>query len=225
MNSIGSSRMFMGLVIILLGAWLLLDRLDIVYLGPPWRWAPSIFILFALWSLVTKRSGHIMGPVIVIAIAGFVQLAIVVDDFNHIARDWWPALLILVGLGIIFGTVRGRGESTGSGTDLRLFAAFAGHEVQNASADFRGGQLTALFGGFEVDLRSARITNRPAVVDVTCAFGGGEIRVPEDWNIENRSVAIFGATEDSRSRSTEPSGEVDLVISGVVLFGGIEIKS
>jgi len=44
MNSIGSSRMFMGLVVILVGAWLLLDRLDIIYLGSPWRWIPSFFI-------------------------------------------------------------------------------------------------------------------------------------------------------------------------------------
>jgi len=215
----------MGLVVILLGAWLLLDRLDIIYLGSPWQWAPSLFILFALWSLATKRSGHILGPVIVIAIAGFVQLAIVVDDFNHIAHDWWPALLILVGLGIIFGTVQTKGGRDGSPSDLRLFAAFAGHEVQNASPDFKGGHLTALFGGFEVDLRNARVVERPAIIDITCIFGGGEIRIPEDWNIENRSVAMFGATEDSRPASTEQNAEVDLVISGVVLFGGLEIKS
>ncbi len=215
----------MGLVVILLGTWLLLDRLDIIYLGSPWRWAPSLFILFALWSLAAKRSGHIIGPVIVIAIAGFIQLSIVVDDFNHIAHDWWPALLILVGLGIIFGSARIVGGRDGGASDLHLFAVFAGHEVQNASPDFKGGQLTALFGGFEVDLRNARVVNRPAVIDITCVFGGGEITLPEEWNVENRSVAIFGATEDSRSRSTEQSAEVDLIISGVVLFGGIEIKS
>lgn len=215
----------MGLVVILLGAWLLLDRLDIIYLGSPWRWVPSLFILFALWSLATKRAGHVFGPVIVIVVAGFIQLSIVVDDFGRIAGDWWPALIILVGLGIIFGSSRSAGGRDGTASDLRIFAAFAGHEVQNASADFRGGQITALFGGFEVDLRSARVVERPAVIDITCAFGGGDIRIPEEWHVENRSVAIFGATEDSRPRSTEQSQEVDLVISGVILFGGLEIKS
>ncbi len=158
MNNMGSSRMFMGLVVILVGAWLLLDRLDIIYLGSPWRWIPSFFILFALWSLFTKRAGHFLGPVIVIAVAGFVQLAIVVRDFNNIAHDWWPALLILVGVGIIYGSFQRRGGPDGATQDLRIFAAFAGHEVQNASPDFRGGQLTALFGGFEVDLRGAAIS-------------------------------------------------------------------
>ncbi len=225
MNNMGSSRMFMGLVVILVGAWLLLDRLDIIYLGSPWRWIPSFFILFALWSLFTKRAGHFLGPVIVIAVAGFVQLAIVVRDFNNIAHDWWPALLILVGVGIIYGSFQRRGGPDGATQDLRIFAAFAGHEVQNASPDFRGGQLTALFGGFEVDLRGARVADPPAVIDVTCAFGGGDIRIPEGWNVDNRTVAIFGATEDSRSRSEERSATVDLVISGIVLFGGIEIKS
>ena len=215
----------MGLVVILIGAWLLLDRLDILYLGSPWRWIPSFFILFALWSIFTRRAGHILGPLIVIAVAGFIQLAIVVRDFRDIWHDWWPALLILVGFGIIYGSFRRREGPEGSASDLRIFAAFAGHEVQNSSSNFRGGQLTALFGGFEVDLKGARVAEPPAVIDVTCAFGGGDIRIPEEWNIENRTVAIFGATEDSRPGQKEQSATVDLVISGVVLFGGIEFKS
>jgi hypothetical protein len=217
--------MFMGLVVILIGTWLLLDHLYILDLGSPWRWIPSLFILFALWGIFTRRAGHILGPVIVIVVALFIQLSLVVRDFGHVASDWWPALVILVGFGIIFGSFgKHRGPDRDS-TDLRIFAAFAGHDVKNASADFRGGQLTALFGGFEIDLRNARVAERPAVIDVTCIFGGGELKIPEEWNVENRSIAIFGATEDSRSVSAERNSEVDLVISGVILFGGMEIKS
>ena len=65
-----------------------------------------------------NRSGESVGAILEFSGLSLDQMLIVVDDFNHIAHDWWPALLILVGLGIIFGSARIVGGRNGGASHL-----------------------------------------------------------------------------------------------------------
>ena len=57
-------------------------------------------------------------------------------------------------------------------------------------------------------------------------FGGGEIRVPEGWEVANRATAIAGALSDSTHHGpTTVEDRPRLVITGLILFGGTEVKS
>jgi len=62
------------------------------------------------------------------------------------------------------------------------------------------------------------------VVDLSCVFGGAEIRVPPEWDVRNNVVAVFGGVSDQRSGTRPAASGPALVIEGLAMFGGVEIK-
>ena len=71
-------------------------------------------------------------------------------------------------------------RSTDANSTISGVAVLGGGHRGNNSRSFRGGELTAVMGGCEIDLRQAAIEGE-AVIDVFALWGGIEIRVPEDW--------------------------------------------
>ena len=68
------------------------------------------------------------------------------------------------------------------------------------------------------------------VMDINVIFGGVEIRVPDHWRVEARNQTLFGGYTDTTRGTGNPSGQrhrhqETLVITGQVLFGGIEVKN
>jgi hypothetical protein len=78
-----------------------------------------------------------------------------------------------------------------------------------------------------VDLVRADIEGEQAVLEANAVFGGGEIRVPENWLVVLQGVGVFGAYEDkTRHIQTDVSKPTKtLVVRGVAVFGGIEVKN
>jgi Cell wall-active antibiotics response 4TMS YvqF/Domain of unknown function (DUF5668) len=114
-------------------------------------------------------------------------------------------------------------RSTTSDADISEFAMWSGTQRRVASSNFRRGDLTAIMGGIEVDLRQASTAGGEAVIDVFALWGGIEIRVPPDWNVSNRVTAIMGGAEDS-STGTQ-AAKHRLVVRGFAIMGGVEIKT
>lgn len=102
-------------------------------------------------------------------------------------------------------------------------AVFGGVDRHITETDFRGAQCTAVFGGCKIDLRDAKIQGREAVLNTYAIFGGVEIRVPENWDVVSRGVAIFGGFEN---RTRHPSGPDTkrLILDGAAVFGGVSVK-
>jgi hypothetical protein len=62
-------------------------------------------------------------------------------------------------------------------------------------------------------------------VNATVLFGGAEVVAPREWNVRLDALPILAGVEDSRLRTDgETHAEVDLVVSGFVALGGIEVK-
>ena len=62
----------------------------------------------------------------------------------------------------------------------------------------------------------------------TAIFGGVELRIPVGWQIAFRGAPIFGGIEDKtrNARVDDPAcPPKTLVITGAVIFGGLEIKN
>ncbi len=93
------------------------------------------------------------------------------------------------------------------------------------SKNFKGGDITNFFGGTEINCSQADI-NGKVRMDITQVFGGTKLIVPPHWTIKSSATSIFGGFEDKRpvANSNQDPGKV-LVIDGVSIFGGIEIKS
>ena len=92
----------------------------------------------------------------------------------------------------------------------------------NAST-FRGGELAAFMGGCEIDLRQAAIHGE-AVLDVFAMWGGIEIRVPENWTVIGRVMPLLGGFDDA-TRPPKEATDHRLIVRGVVLMGGVEVKN
>ncbi|MBD8491164.1 hypothetical protein IFO69_20595 [Echinicola sp. CAU 1574] len=104
-------------------------------------------------------------------------------------------------------------------------ALFCGIQKRVMSKNFKGGKVSAFFGGTEIDLTQADLAEN-AVLNVEVAFGGVKLLMPPHWELKMGVTNIFAGVEDKRMypKSGEETGKV-LVINGTVLFGGLEVKS
>lgn len=183
----------------------------------------NIFLRQSIWS-----------GIILIGVGSFFLLV----NFYHVPFDTWqlflPALIILVGLKMIFGSSRIGNRmfkeplfthSVGSEDFFEDVAVFGGGERKIVTPNFKGGRMVAIFGGSKVDLTHSNIApgDRP-MVEVVSMFGGSGLIVPSDWNVKVEVFNIFGGYVDKRI-SSQVDFNKTLIIKGVTIFGGGEVKS
>ena len=102
---------------------------------------------------------------------------------------------------------------------------FGGVKKNIISKNFKGGDITNIMGGSEIDLTQADI-NGTVRIDLTQVFGGTKLIVPSNWQIKAQMAAIFGGVEDKRSiQNTALDPNKILILDGTSIFGGIEIRS
>lgn len=96
----------------------------------------------------------------------------------------------------------------------------------------RKGQWTAakeivvinIFGGGDLDFTDATFSNPTTKIKMCCIFGGSNIYVPNDVNVVTRAVCLFGGM-DSRGNTIANKDAPTIVVEGLVLFGGVAIKT
>jgi hypothetical protein len=116
-------------------------------------------------------------------------------------------------------------EGTAESDEIALVTIFGPLEFESRAEDFRGGTLTCLYGGGDIDLREATLDPAGAELEVRIAFGGGRLLVPEDWDVGVNVVAIVGGIGDMRETRVRPADAPKLTITGFVLFGGLGIDT
>jgi predicted membrane protein len=106
------------------------------------------------------------------------------------------------------------------------FNVFSGSEKKISMKNFKGGKITSIFGGSEIDLLDAELSSETNVIELFYLFGGSSIKVPNDWVVINKVTAILGGFADKRNVSTpkEPVPNKTLILRGFVMFGGGEIE-
>ena len=102
---------------------------------------------------------------------------------------------------------------------------FGGVKKNIISKNFKGGDITNIMGGSEIDLTQADIKGTVRI-DLTQVFGGTKLIVPSNWQVKAQMAAIFGGVEDKRSiQNTALDPNKILILDGTSIFGGIEIRS
>jgi predicted membrane protein len=185
-----------------------------------------LLIAIGLVTLFGEK-GKLFG-FLLIAVGAFFLLSHHFDLPFTFRRVFWPAILILLGLFLLFGSRRVfRRQPLSSSTDVSNLidevSIFGGHEKRFKSDNFMGGQVVSIFGGSKIDLTDCKLAKN-AQLEITAIFGGSELFIPDDWNVRLEIVNIFGGYGDKR-RKGEIDMEKTLVIKGVAVFGGGEIKS
>jgi predicted membrane protein len=151
---------------------------------------------------------------------------------------FWP--LVLIGIGLIIITRRSKHDSFGRqgrqsvGADGSLetdyiddVSIFGGGVKRYSTQNLKGGNVTAIFGGSELDLTSSQLSAEGTVVDTFTMFGGTKFIVPGSWQVKSEATSLFGGFTDKRHIKPDEAVVSDkvLLIKGVVIFGGVEIKS
>lgn len=225
-----TDRALKGLFLIIVGVFLLLNQLDLL---------PNIFPNFSFsWPMILIGVGIVLliikpnktAGLVLTGIGTLFLIEINYPGFNP--WQYWPVLLILIGLGILFGKKNASRRNNlevlpENKKDMDEVVIFSGGERIITSDEFTGGNVTTIFGGSEINLLHSSLATGRNVIEVFSMFGGATFYVPGDWKVKVEVVAIFGGFSDQRSPA--PSGisnpERELVIKGFVIFGGGEIKS
>lgn len=225
---------FLAISFIVVGLILVGKNLDLV--DPFWfriiiSWQMLLMVI-GLSSLFKRQ--YIAGAVM-IGIGAFFMLPLV-SRWGH----WWPLIFVWVGILILFRRNFNRSFAYGSrpddpectydehlSEDGFLVSENTFGAVQQIVLDpvFRGGVLKCTFGSTVLDLRRTSLEKSETYVDVECTFGGIEIYLPSNWNVQTQLQCVFGGNDDKRYHATLTDTDHVLVLRGKVTFGGIELKN
>ncbi|WP_052571883.1 LiaF transmembrane domain-containing protein [Geothrix fermentans] len=223
-----SPKLVVGVAIIVAGLVLTLDNLGLIEAHTIFKLWPLVLVAVGFAKIRQDRGGGSMGGWFLVL--GGTFLLLFTFARGRMTEALAPMLVVAVGILIVVKALKqSRGvppELARSEDFLQGTAIFGGFKRRVSTQAFKGGELTAIFGGYEVDLRQAALENGQARIDVFVLFGGGEIRVPDGWEISNRATAIAGALNDGTHHGVASSdSRPRLVITGLILFGGTEVKS
>ncbi|OGU73787.1 MAG: hypothetical protein A2V93_02845 [Ignavibacteria bacterium RBG_16_34_14] len=233
-NSGVDKRITFGIILIIIGGIFLLSTLDIINFHASRIIFSFPFILFIVGILIMINSNKkALGGIF----AGVGLIWLLPRIFPEI--DYGPGLIIpvlLICLGI-YMILKHSQKKTADGYNFHDetikkdlvddVAIFGGGNKVIHSDNFRGGSITAIFGGSEIDLTNCKLAEGTNVLDIVAIFGGTTIIVPKDWNVQLNVTPLFGGFSNKSIKM--PNVEIDksraLVVKGVAIFGGGEVKT
>lgn len=222
-------QVILGVFVIGLGVLFLLDNLNIFDFHRAVSFWPAVFILIGVVKLLDTRSpnGILLGTVFT-----GVGIGLTLNRLGLLNFDWrmvLPLLAIGAGAVMVFRSLTGRRtvESAmkvddGSDSVVEATAVLGGFERRVTSQNFRGGEVTAVMGGCELDLRKSSIDGE-AVINVFVAMGGITLKVPPDWTVILHGTPIMGGFDEKTI--APPNDSKRLIIKGYAIMGGVEVRN
>ncbi|MCX6170579.1 MAG: LiaF-related protein [Ignavibacteriales bacterium] len=249
-----NGRTWAGIIFIAIGALFLLENFgfpwfygfDISHMIFSWH---SIFLIIGIVLIINHRDNFLGYIFVGIGAFGMLRHIPFFSQFDF--SDLWPIALLFMGLWLI---LRRNGKSSihhshfsNSGKEsTREMPPQEERQSQTASNfydfldevnifnstnkvirsdNFRGGNITTIFGGTKLDLTNSKLSPSENILEITTLFGGTNIRVPQNWKVILNVTSIFGGFEDKRFAHihSEEKSEGMLIIKGVALFGGGEL--
>jgi predicted membrane protein len=200
-NHLTNNRVIIGVILVLAGLFLVIrntgffpDFIDNVIFSWP-------MLLVTIGIIMTIGATEKTAGIIIMAVGGFFMIPLIFRETFHMYNMFWPSIFIIIGVIFIATKQRVSGGSRSKGMTgddvIDYINIFSGGERQIVSQNFKGGKITAVFGGIELDLTKAKMA------PVLGGFSDSRKLTP-------------GRTVDSTSQ---------LVLRGAVIFGGGEIKS
>ncbi|MDR3193870.1 MAG: cell wall-active antibiotics response protein [Tannerella sp.] len=221
----------------------------------PTAWKGFFFswpmLVFVLGAIGICRF-HFSGGFIVALAGGFFLVpgmaAIYPDEplYDHFITVYWPLLVILPGLFILFHVLFHRNSKTDYSARWHVhgkkryavqteenhdgkinFQSLFGY-LEQVILDpvFRGGSLETVFAGISLDLYHTSLPEGETFLYAKTLFGGIEIKIPADWLVEIiASKTVAGGVYDARVIKSAPANpERKLVIMAECIFGGVSIE-
>lgn len=231
------SLMFWGIILITGGLVFLAKNLGFIDFDIPshlisWKLIPVV-IGINLFLHGRYLGGFIMS---IVAMALYTP-EILGQDLWEFKKKLWPLIPIFLGM-LFLAKMNKKKRMCGmkkhsitedhikESGELDTTLVFAGSSKKINSYDFKGGKITTVMGGLELDLTNCTLSNNKAIIEIVSVMGGVSITVPREWNVTLDVVPILGGVEDNIHKTphayVDPAAE--LIIKGTVVMGGVEIN-
>lgn len=162
------------------------------------------------------KSGSVIGVLIGVLLLLNAQNII---DFSLVWKLMVPAILIIIGISIIFKNNKKSIPNVKNSDEI--CSTFTSQKVSMEKETFNGCNVDAVFGGVTLDLRGAKIKTE-SVIKASAIFGGIKIFVDDNINVIVNNTSIFGGVSNKSSRNLK--SKTTLYIDATAFFGGIEIN-
>ncbi len=191
------------------------------------------------------KDSRIFGGLIIIVIGVLLLLNnIGTFDLGDFIADYWPVILILLGVRLILRTKQHREETTHIAGDRDIVSesneafysnVFGDFDVAIKSKDFQSGRISNVFGDAEVDLTNLKITSGERDLNISGVFGDIKVAAPKQvpfyvkGNIVAGDIKLMGEKHSGFSIQREYKSEgydkaknrLNIYISHV--FGDIKV--
>lgn len=243
------NRILAGIILVGIGIVLFADKMGVFL--PPWllTW-PMLLIVAGIYSGFKHNFSNATWIILVLVGGIFLWDEMMLD----VSLKPFTIPIILVGAGLItilrprFGWGSGRErlrerrwnrsadtettafnkafEEAGPLNDdyIDINCVFSGVKKTVLSKTFKGGRISCVFGGAELDLTKADIQGT-AVLQLHEVMGGVTLVVPSNWSVRNNIDGIFHGVDDSRGSQVHTDADKLLVLQGSAVMAGVEIKS
>lgn len=219
-----NGRRKMGLILIIMGILLILSQMKLIDFNSLIKvYWPSLIAIYGIYICIEQRR-------ITSAGLSFIIIGLIVQLWHldllpgQFKQYLWPTILIIIGISLIFTqNVTSKKNNYREDRYLDYFAILSSLDTVNVSNDFRGGSITAIMGGAEVDLSQCNMQIESAQLILTAIMGGIEIKLPRDWRVVVTGIPILGGWENKTNISYEYTKT--LYIKCTAILGGIEIKN
>ena len=220
------NRAIWGIVLAAAGILFALNALEITNIDIFFDGWWTLFILVPSFvGLFTERdkTGNIIGLLV-----GVFLLLCSRDilDFSMVWKLLLPIIIFFIGAKMVLSAIFSKKEEertvpakTG-GKPVSICAIFSGRDCNWDNHTFEGAELTTVFGGIDCNLKNAVIRENCAI-QATAIFGGIDILVPANVNVEVHSVSIFGGVENQTLAVPDAP---TVTVTCFCLFGGMDIK-
>jgi predicted membrane protein len=226
-----TSQIVLGLFVIAIGLLFLLDNLGILDMHRAFSFWPLAFIVVGTVKLcdTQTRGGQLIGGALISI--GVLLMLDRMDVIDFSIRTVWPVLLIGFGAFTLYKAITGprvaadgkSGHGTVGDSDIiDCIAIMGGFERRVTTPNFRGGEVTAVMGGCDLDMRNSSIQGE-AVINVFAFWGGVTIKCPPDWTVVLQGTPIMGGFDEKTV--APPDGSKRLVIRGYAIMGGVEVRN
>ena len=234
-------KLITGVLIILLGAFLLLN--NHFGLFEPWVYKfviswPMLLAVFGLIFLFDRKSDHRTAGIVLLVIASLFLIP-KIEIWNLSMRDVvWPVIIIAAGMALISKAIwwNKRDDNwqdrfqwhckkdfktpnfdniTMTGDVVKREYVFNGSKEKWTYGKLRNVVIEAVFSGVELDFTQTELADDIKVaahIKISSVFSGITLYVPDDWNIMVQKTGVFGGFVDNRPRSAEQNVNKDKLV-------------
>jgi predicted membrane protein len=232
--------LIVAVFMIVAGTFLFLCNVGVLPVRNPWAYWPVALIVAGIARLFGNNTVGTRWWSLLMILFGSLFLTESLGILRFRPHDrTWPISILLITAGIVaLAKILDSGaprkpmgfprSPTGEANDLLNESVVMGAWKRRIdSTDFRGGQLQAVMGNIEVDLRSARMSSAPftASIEVALTMASIKLQIPQEWRVVIHGSAHLGNIEDKTIPQAKLKETGTLVVTGYVVLGSVEIEN